>query len=109
MVCISAKNTTSILVLTAILTSLIGTFTGDSRQSNIAVDLFSRAVLGYRLRICRRLLYDSAFGLIAQYGTLPVVGWSMSFGGLILLPFYAKEGTHFAVSGSLILAFFYRW
>ncbi len=32
---------------------------------------------------------------------------SMSFGGLILLPFYAKEGTHFAVSGSLILAFFY--
>ncbi|KNB37240.1 hypothetical protein ACH54_08470, partial [Salmonella enterica subsp. enterica serovar Infantis] len=45
--------------------------------------------------------------LIAQYGTLPVVGWSMSFGGLILLPFYAKEGTHFAVSGSLILAFFY--
>lgn len=31
----------------------------------------------------------------------------MSFGGLILLPFYAKEGTHFAVSGSLILAFFY--
>lgn len=36
-------------------------FTGDSRQSNIAVDLFRRAVLGYRLRICRRLLYDLAF------------------------------------------------
>ncbi|MGK4720496.1 EamA family transporter, partial [Salmonella enterica] len=45
--------------------------------------------------------------LIAQYGTLQVVGWSMSFGGLILLPFYAKEGTHFAVSGSMILAFYY--
>ncbi|MGS9179420.1 EamA family transporter, partial [Salmonella enterica subsp. enterica serovar Infantis] len=28
-------------------------------------------------------------------------------GGLLLLPCYAKEGTHFAVSGSLILALFY--
>ncbi|WP_348250886.1 EamA family transporter, partial [Salmonella enterica] len=29
------------------------------------------------------------------------------FGGLMVLPFYAKEGTPFAVRGSLILAFFY--
>ncbi|XNM57816.1 hypothetical protein ACLK1S_22635 [Escherichia coli] len=28
--------------------------------------------------------------LIARYGTLPVVGWSMLIGGLILLPFYAR-------------------
>ena len=45
--------------------------------------------------------------LIARYGTLPVVGWSMLIGGLILLPFYARQGTNFVVNGSLILAFFY--
>lgn len=61
-VCISAKNTTRHSGLNR--HSYIAyrhLFTGDSRQSNIAVDLFSRAVLGYRLRICRRLLYDLAF------------------------------------------------
>lgn len=44
--------------------------------------------------------------LIARYGTLPVVGWSMLIGGLLLLPFYARQGTNFVVNGSLILAFF---
>ncbi len=34
-------------------------------------------------------------------------GWSMLIGGLILLPFYARQGTNFVVNGSLILAFFY--
>ncbi|EEY3067657.1 EamA family transporter [Escherichia coli] len=36
-----------------------------------------------------------------------IVGWSMLIGGLILLPFYARQGTNFVVNGSLILAFFY--
>lgn len=45
--------------------------------------------------------------LIARYGTLPVVGWSMLIGGLILLPFYARQGTNFVVNGSLILAFLF--
>ncbi len=31
----------------------------------------------------------------------------MLIGGLILLPFYARQGTNFVVNGSLILAFFY--
>lgn len=31
----------------------------------------------------------------------------MLIGGMILLPFYAGEGTDFVVNGSLILAFFY--
>lgn len=54
---LARRTRPGILVLTAILTSLIGTFL----LVNIAVDLFRRAVLGYRLRICRRLLYDLAF------------------------------------------------
>ncbi|MFH4410468.1 EamA family transporter, partial [Acinetobacter baumannii] len=45
--------------------------------------------------------------LIARYGTLPLVGWSMLFGGAMLLPFYGGQGTDFVVNGSLLLAFFY--
>ncbi|MBN0371814.1 EamA family transporter, partial [Pseudomonas aeruginosa] len=45
--------------------------------------------------------------LIARYGTLPIVGWSMLFGGAMLLPFYGGQGTDFVVNGSLLLAFFY--
>ena len=45
--------------------------------------------------------------LIARYGTLPIVGWSMLLGGAMLLPFYAGQGTHIVITGNLLLAFFY--
>ncbi|QUJ05967.1 hypothetical protein KCP69_03440 [Salmonella enterica subsp. enterica] len=70
----------------------------------ISLPIPRRVVLGYRLPHLPPPLYDSGLCATAQYGTLPVVGWSMSFGGLILLPLQKK--VHFAVSGSLILAFF---
>ncbi|EGH5102725.1 EamA family transporter [Salmonella enterica subsp. enterica serovar Hvittingfoss] len=120
---LARRTRPGILVLTAILTSLIGTFllvTHGNPTSLIGTFLLVTHGNPTSLSISSGALFwgiASAFAaafyttwpsrLIAQYGTLPVVGWSMSFGGLILLPFYAKEGTHFAVSGSLILAFFY--
>ncbi|MCP6059926.1 DMT family transporter, partial [Klebsiella pneumoniae] len=45
--------------------------------------------------------------LIARYGTLPIVGWSMLIAGLMLTPFYAGRGTTFVIDGGLLLAFFY--
>ena len=74
------KSRPGILVFCAILTSLIGTFVLVTHGNPTSLSI---------------------------YGTLPVVGWSMLIGGLILLPFYAGQGTNFVVNGSLILAFFY--
>lgn len=45
--------------------------------------------------------------LIARYGTLPIVGWSMLIAGLMLTPLYAGRGTTFVIDGGLLLAFFY--
>jgi drug/metabolite transporter (DMT)-like permease len=38
--------------------------------------------------------------LIARYGTLPIVGWSMLIAGLMLTPFYAGRGTTLRIDGS---------
>jgi drug/metabolite transporter (DMT)-like permease len=102
-----ARKKRPVFVLSAIMTSLIGTFcwlpTAIPRRSR------------FRLRPCssvspRRLpprLYEHPSTLIARYGTLPIVGWSMLIAGLMLTPFYAGRGTTFVIDGSLLLAFFY--
>ncbi|HDC1790016.1 TPA: EamA family transporter [Salmonella enterica] len=105
---LARRTRPGILVLTAILTSLIGTFLLVTHGNPTSLSISSAALFwGIASAFAAAFYTTWPSRLIAQYGTLPVVGWSMSFGGLILLPFYAKEGTHFAVSGSLILAFFY--
>ncbi|MCP9686061.1 carboxylate/amino acid/amine transporter [Escherichia fergusonii] len=105
---IARKARPGILVLTAIFASLIGTFLlvthGDPTSLSI-----SPAALFWGIASAFAAAFYTTYPstLIARYGTLPIVGWSMLLGGLILLPFYARQGTHFMVNGSLILAFFY--
>ena len=45
--------------------------------------------------------------LIARYGTLVIVGWSMLIGGAFLLPLYAGQAKSIAINGGVLLAFFY--
>lgn len=105
---IARKARPGVLVLTAIFTSLIGTFLlvthGDPTSLSI-----SPAALFWGIASAFAAAFYTTYPstLISRYGTLPIVGWSMLLGGLILLPFYARQGTHFMVNGSLILAFFY--
>ena len=82
---------------------------GDPRQPNDAVDFAGGAVLGIASAFAAAFYTTYPSTLIARYGTLPIVGWSMLFGGAMLLPFYGGQGTDFVVNGSLLLAFFYRW
>ncbi|EJN2572458.1 EamA family transporter [Salmonella enterica] len=99
---LARRTRPGILVLTAILTSLIGTFLLVTHGNPTSLSISSGALFwGIASAFAAAFYTTWPSRLIAQ------VGWSISFGGLILLPFYAKEGTHFAVSGSLILAFFY--
>ncbi|EMG7739340.1 EamA family transporter, partial [Escherichia coli] len=95
---LARRTRPGILVLTAILTSLIGTFLLVTHGNPTSLSISSGALFwGIASAFAAAFYTTWPSRLIAQYGTLPVVGWSMSFGGLILLPFYAKEGTHFAV------------
>ena len=105
---IARKARPGILVLTAIFTSLIGTFLFVTHGDPTSLSI-SPAALFWGIASAFAAAFYTTYPstLIARYGTLPIVGWSMLLGGLILLPFYARQGTHFMVNGSLILAFFY--
>ncbi len=61
---------------------------GDPRQPNDAVDFAGGAVLGIASAFAAAFYTTYPSTLIARYGTLPIVGWSMLFGGAMLLPFY---------------------
>ncbi len=64
---------------------------GDPRQPNDAVDFAGGAVLGIASAFAAAFYTTYPSTLIARYGTLPIVGWSMLFGGAMLLPFYGGE------------------
>ncbi len=102
------KSRPGILVFCAILTSLVGTFLLVTHGNPTSLSI-SPAALFWGIASAFAAAFYTTYPstLIARYGTLPVVGWSMLIGGLILLPFYARQGTNFVVNGSLILAFFY--
>ncbi|HCU3878992.1 TPA: DMT family transporter, partial [Escherichia coli] len=102
------KSRPGILVFCAILTSLIGTFLLVTHGNPTSLSI-SPAALFWGIASAFAAAFYTTYPstLIARYGTLPVVGWSMLIGGLLLLPFYARQGTNFVVNGSLILAFFY--
>lgn len=95
-------------VLSAILTSLVGTFLlvthGDPTSLSI-----SPAALFFGIASAFAAAFYTTYPstLIARYGTLPIVGWSMLIAGVVLTPFYAGRGTTFVIDGSLLLAFFY--
>lgn len=86
---LARRTRPGILVLTAILTSLIGTFLLVTHGNPTSLSISSAALFwGIASAFAAAFYTTWPSRLIAQYGTLPVVGWSMSFGGLILAFFY---------------------
>ncbi|WP_252145526.1 carboxylate/amino acid/amine transporter [Yokenella regensburgei] len=96
------------LVLTAIFTSLVGTFLLVTHGNPTSLSI-SPAALFWGIASAFAAAFYTTYPstLIARYGTLPIVGWSMLIGGLVLLPFYAGQGSSFSFTGNLLLAFFY--
>ncbi|WP_297197781.1 EamA family transporter [uncultured Pluralibacter sp.] len=95
-------------VIAAICTSLAGTFLLVTHGSPTSLSISPAALLwGIASAFAAAFYTTYPSTLIARYGTLAIVGWSMLIGGACLLPFYAGSGTHVTMSGSLVLAFFY--
>ncbi|WP_343529641.1 carboxylate/amino acid/amine transporter [Yokenella regensburgei] len=96
------------LVLTAIFTSLVGTFLLVTHGNPTSLSI-SPAALFWGIASAFAAAFYTTYPstLIARYGTLPIVGWSMLIGGLVLLPFYAGQGSSFSFTGNLLLVFFY--
>lgn len=96
------------LVFAAIFTSLIGTFLLVTHGNPTSLTISLAALLwGIASAFAAAFYTTYPSKLIARYGTLPIVGWSMLIGGLFLLPFYAGAGKSVTISSSLLLAFFY--
>ena len=108
------KSRPGILVFCAILTSLVGTFLLVTHGNPTSLSI-SPAALFWGIASAFAAAFYTTYPstLIARYGTLPVVGWSMLIGGLMIHGIDAgpllmtNQGTNFVVNGSLILAFFY--
>lgn len=105
---LARKTRPSLLVLVAIMTSLGGTFLlvthGDPTSLSI-----SPLALGWGIASAFAAAFYTTYpsALIARYGTLPIVGWSMLLGGGVLLPFQGHGNAQFVVNGPIILALFY--
>lgn len=96
------------LVLSAIFTSLIGTFLLVTHGNPTSLSISGAALFwGIASAFAAAFYTTWPSTLIARYGTLPIVGWSMLLGGAFLLPFYAEKGSNIVVNSRLILAFFY--
>ncbi|MGY5954715.1 Carboxylate/amino acid/amine transporter [Kosakonia sp. BK9b] len=92
----------------AILTSLVGTFLLVTHGNLTSLSISPEALLWGIVSAFSAAFYTTyPSALIARYGTLPIVGWSMLLAGLMLTPFFAGKGTDFVVDGSLLMAFFY--
>ena len=102
------KSRPGILVFAAIGTSLIGTFLLVTHGNPTSLSISGGALFWGIVSAFTAAFYTTyPSQLIARYGTLPIVGWSMLIGGAVLLPFYAGQGESFTLSGNVVLAFFY--
>ena len=96
------------LVSAAIATSLIGTFLLVTHGDPTSLSISGTALFwGIASAFSAAFYTTYPSTLIARYGTLPIVGWSMFLGGVMLMPFYAWKAPHIEISGSLLFAFFY--
>ena len=102
------KSRPGMLVFAAIGTSLIGTFLLVTHGNPTSLSISGGALFWGIVSAFTAAFYTTyPSQLIARYGTLPIVGWSMLIGGAVLLPFYAGQGDSFTLSGNVVLAFFY--
>lgn len=105
---IARKTRPKPLVLAAICTSLVGTFLLVTHGNPTTLSISPSALFwGITSAFASAFYTTYPSTLIARYGTLPIVGWSMLLGGAMLLPFYAGQSHHFVVTGGLLLAFLY--
>ncbi|AIR60962.1 membrane protein [Cedecea neteri] len=102
------KKRSGKLVYAAIGTSLIGTFVLVTHGNPASITISGSALFwGIASAFAAAFYTTYPSKLIARYGTLPVVGWSMLLGGAALLPFYASRIGSFSATGGTLLAFFY--
>ena len=102
------KSRPGMLVFAAIGTSLIGTFLLVTHGNPTSLSISGGALFWGIVSAFTAAFYTTyPSQLIARYGTLPIVGWSMLIGGAVLLPFYAGQGESFTLSGNVVLAFVY--
>ncbi len=95
-------------VLVAIITSLAGTFLLVTHGNPTSLSISGAALLWGIISAFAAAFYTTySSGLIARYGTLPIVGWSMLLGGLMLVPFYVRQPVQIAGDGRVLMAFFY--
>lgn len=96
------------LVFAAIVTSLTGTFLLVTHGDPTSLSISGSALFwGIASAFSAAFYTTYPSKLIARYGTLPIVGWSMFLGGVMLMPFYVWKAPHIEISGSLLFAFFY--
>jgi len=102
------KKRTGKLVFAAIGTSLLGTFLLVTHGNPLSLSISGSALFwGIASAFAAAFYTTYPSKLIGRFGTLPIVGWSMLLGGVMLAPFYATEIGSFTASGTTLVAFFY--
>lgn len=105
---LTKKSPTGKRIMSAIVISLLGTFLLVTHGNPLSLTLSPVALFWGITSAFAAAFYTSySSGLIARHGTLPVVGWSMLLGGLILVPFYATHQQQFTFNSNVLFALFY--
>jgi carboxylate/amino acid/amine transporter len=105
---IARKKRSGKFVFAAMGTSLLGTFLLVTHGDPTTLSISTSALFwGVASAFAAAFYTTYPSGLIARFGTLPVVGWSMLLGGAMLVPFYASQTGSFTASGEVLFAFFY--
>jgi drug/metabolite transporter (DMT)-like permease len=90
---LARKAKPTLAVTAAIATSLIGTLLLVTHGNMTSLSISSEALVWGIASAFSAALYSTyPSKLIARYGTLPIVGWSMFLAGLMLTPFYGNKG-----------------
>lgn len=96
------------LIIAAIMTSLTGAFLLVTHGNPTSLSISGMALFWGVISAFAAAFYTTyPSKLIAHYGTLPVVGWSMLLGGLALVPFYSASGEQFTINSNVLLALLY--